>query len=133
MVAQQLRVGTDLASVSAVRGALERFGPRYLARVYTAHEVDTCGATSPDPARLAARFAAKEAVIKVLRPADDPVDLRDIEIHRAPDGSSEVVLHGGAARLARRSGVTDVVVSMSHEADFAVATALGTVSSGSLG
>ena len=63
-----LRVGTDLTSVPEVREAIAAHGDRYLQRIFAAEElVDARG----DPRRLAARFAAKEAVLKVLRPDDD--------------------------------------------------------------
>ena len=85
-----LRVGTDLVHVPDVAASIDRFGARYLHRVYTDAELDTCrsGAGGWSPERLAARFAAKEAVLKVLRPADG-VSVRDIEV-----GADSRVDHG---------------------------------------
>lgn len=120
------RVGVDVMSVEAVAGSWSRFGTAYLDRLFTEHEVDACGGAAPDPARLAARFAAKEAVVKVLRPGDEPVNLREIEIRRAPEGWCDVVLHGGVARMAEREGLEQISVSMSHEGSTALAMAMGT-------
>jgi len=64
-----VRVGIDLVSVDAVRQSLSEHGEHYLSRVYSEREVRDCTTPSgPDPERLAARFAAKEATLKVLRP-----------------------------------------------------------------
>jgi holo-[acyl-carrier protein] synthase len=119
-------VGVDVVSVSTVAASWSRFGTAYLARVFTDHEVDVCGGSEPDVSRLAARFAAKEAVVKVLRPLDEPVNLRQVEIVTEPGGWCEVQLHAGVARIAEREGLEQISVSMSHEGDTAVAMAMGT-------
>jgi holo-[acyl-carrier protein] synthase len=78
-----VRVGADLAGVQQVVDSVARFGDRYLRRVYTEHEIACCpGLPSVAAAGLAARFAAKEATIKVLRPVDFQPDWRSIEITR---------------------------------------------------
>ena len=123
------RVGVDVASVSAVSASWSRFGDAYLARVFTEHEIEVCGGPDPDTGRLAARFAAKEAVIKVLRPVDEPVNLRDIEIRRDPGGWCTVELRAGAAHIAEREGLAQITVSISHEGELAVAMAMGTFES----
>ena len=77
---------------------MARFGDRYVGRVYTAHEVSCCQGTPPVVAAgLAARFAAKEATIKVLRPAGSNPPWRSIEIRRDPSGWCSVNLTDGAA------------------------------------
>jgi holo-[acyl-carrier protein] synthase len=113
-----LRVGIDLASVPKVRESLATHGERYLKRIYTPQEIADCGG---DPQRLAARFAAKEATIKVLRPADEPVPWQTIAIVRGPAGAVELELTGQAAALAARVGITSWAVSFSHEDDYACA------------
>jgi holo-[acyl-carrier protein] synthase len=116
-------VGTDLVLVADVRNSMERFGARYLARVYTPNELNDClPHTSPAaPARLAARFAAKEAVRKALRIGDTPIDPRTIEVRRHPEGWCSIVLHRNVATLAARAGITDFALSMSHEGEYALA------------
>jgi holo-[acyl-carrier protein] synthase len=102
--------------VDAVAESVATFGDRYLRRVYTEHELEYCGA---DPARsaerLAARFAAKEAVVKVLRPVDGRPDWRAIEVRRDPSGWCEISLTAAAAAMAREAEISSLSVSMSHE------------------
>jgi holo-[acyl-carrier protein] synthase len=116
------RVGIDLASVSDVREAVAAHGDRYLQRVYTARELADCAG---DPARLASRFAAKEAAIKVLRPRrDSALPWSDIEVVRHPDGWTELHLAGSAAARAEHEGLATFSVSVSHEGDTACAVVL---------
>ena len=117
------RTGCDLQRVDVVSDAIRDFGARYLDRVYTPGEqasYATGGAAS-----LAARFAAKEAVLKLIGTADG-VDLRTVEI-RTPQGRPEVHLSGHAADLAREAGIdaADIDVSLSHTGDLALAVAVG--------
>jgi holo-[acyl-carrier protein] synthase len=124
--ASTLRVGVDLVRVADVTESLTRFGDRYAARVYTADEREYCRSEATQTAqRFAARFAAKEAILKVLRPAcDDAVAWQSIEIRRLTGGACEVHLHGEALTLARRVGVAELSVSMSHEHEYATAVAV---------
>ena len=113
------RVGIDLASVTDVREAVAAHGDRYLSRVYTPQELLDCGG---DPARLAGRFAAKEAAIKVLRPASDTaLPWSDIEVLRTPGGWTELRLAGSAAVRAEDQGLEGFAVSLSHDGDTACA------------
>jgi holo-[acyl-carrier protein] synthase len=118
-----IRVGIDLVAVSAVKAALEAaHGERYLERVYTDGELEDCRTPAGvDPERLAARFAAKEATLKVLPIGDEGFALTAIEIRREPSGRVYVQLNGRAAQLARDAGVTDLAVSLTHEDGFAAA------------
>ena len=97
-----MRVGLDLVSVDEVAESVRHFGDRYLTRVYTPHEIASCrrrsGATD-DPGALAAeslaaRFAAKEAVMKVLRPVGVQLAWRSIELHQMTGGWCEIRLSG---------------------------------------
>ncbi len=116
------RVGIDLTAVDDVRNSLDRQGDSYLRRLFTEHEVASSeGAAGPSADSLAARFAAKEAVVKVLRPNGLRPAWRDIEIHRHASGACDIVLHGGAAALAEAQGIDQMSISMSHEAGLAVA------------
>jgi len=117
-----LRVGTDLVPVAHVAESVARFGDRYVGRVYTAHEVSCCqGTPAVVAAGLAARFAAKEATIKVLRPVDHQPDWRSIEVRRDPSGWCALHLTGGAARMAREQGISNLAVSLTHEGAMAAA------------
>ena len=112
-------MGIDLASVTEVREAVDAHGDRYLQRVYTTQELLDCDG---DPARLAGRFAAKEAAIKVLRPTrDTSLPWSDIEVLRSPEGWTELRLGGSAALRAEDEGLGAFAVSLSHEGDTACA------------
>lgn len=121
----QARAGCDLQPVGDVRDAIRDFGARYLDRVYTPGEQASYAAGGP--ASLAARFAAKEAVLKLIGTADG-VDLRSVEIRTADaSGRPEVHLTGRAAELARDAGIdaAGIDVSLSHSGDLALAVAVG--------
>lgn len=125
MTAPRILVGTDLVAVEAVAAALRDFGPRYTSRIFTAGEAETCLATPATAAqRLAARFAAKEATFKILRPPGGWLDPREIEVCRAEDGAPGLVLHGEAAAVADAAGLEGWSVSLSHETSFATAVVL---------
>lgn len=116
------RVGIDLTSVTAVQEAVTKHGDRYLERVYTPAELVDCGG---DAARLAGRFAAKEAAIKVLRPSPSTaLPWNQIEVVRAGDGHVELHLSGLAATHAQAEGLTDFAVSLTHEGDAACAVVM---------
>jgi len=120
-----VRVGIDLVAVESVSDALREHGDRYLDRIYTEAEVRQCRTSHGlAHARLAARFAAKEATIKVLRPADEPVPWRSIELVRHPSGWIDLELSGRAAALAADQSLGDFAVSVSHEAGFATAVVI---------
>lgn len=122
MRAPRIRVGTDLARVGEVSDAIARFGSRYLERLFTPAEIAYCRESPQTEAeRFAARFAAKEAVAKVLRPEGDWPDWRAIEIRRHPDGWVDVVLHGAAADRAAAQGIASLALSLSHHGDYAAA------------
>jgi holo-[acyl-carrier protein] synthase len=111
-----IRVGADLMMVDQVAQSIACFGDRYLRRVYTDHEIDSCGgAPSAASAGLAARFAAKEAALKVLRPTDHRPQWRSIEVRRHDGGWCTMSLSGYAAELATRAGLGELAVSLTHE------------------
>jgi holo-[acyl-carrier protein] synthase len=111
-----IRVGADLVMVDQVAQSIASFGDRYLRRVYTDHEIDSCGgAPSAASAGLAARFAAKEATLKVLRPTDHQPQWRSIEVRRHDGGWCTMSLSGYAAELATRAGLGELAVSLTHE------------------
>jgi holo-[acyl-carrier protein] synthase len=117
-----IRVGTDLVAIHQVTESVDRFGARYLERVYTAHELRSCsGSPASRMASLAARFAAKEATIKVLRPTGHQPDWRSMEVRRDPGGWCTMSLTGHAATLADQAGISDLAISLTHEKDLAAA------------
>jgi holo-[acyl-carrier protein] synthase len=129
-----LRVGTDIVLVETVCESLQEHGEHYLQRVYTPDEVEDCtGADGIDPRRLAARFAAKEATLKVLRPREQGIAWSSIEVRRDPSGWVGLELSGPAADLAEDAGVTDLALSVSHEGGYATAVVVACVAQESTG
>jgi len=116
-------VGIDLVAAEAVQAALQAaHGERYLERVYTELELEDCRtAAGVDPERLAARFAAKEATLKVLPAGGGGVSLRAIEVRRDASGRVHLRLSGRAAQLAADAGLADFAISLTHEGGFAAA------------
>jgi holo-[acyl-carrier protein] synthase len=127
-LAMPLRVGIDLVKASTVAEAIAEHGERYLTRVYTAAELANCTGPdgAPDPLRLAARFAAKEAAAKVLLSGDDALPWATIEVVRHPGGAPTLRLHGEAQELAEAAGLTELALSFTHEDEYAAAVVVGT-------
>ncbi len=120
-------LGIDIVKVGRIRAALDRFGSRFSARVLTEAERRY---VRDRPATLAGRWAAKEAVSKVLGLGVRGIGWREIEIERLPTGQPSVRLHDRAARRADQLGMARIAVSISHEDDYAVAIAYGTRTTG---
>ena len=115
-------VGVDIIEIERIERALTKFGQRFLRRVYTDLEAAFCrGRTS----ELAARFAAKEAVMKALGTGARGVAWREIEVLPNHRGKPLVYLHGRAQKRAERIGLDEIDISMSHSRDFAVAFVAG--------
>jgi len=107
--------GVDLAEVDRVRKAIERFGERFLQRVFTPAEIAYVERRGSRYQRYAARFAAKEAGMKALGTGwRRGVRWQDFEVANLPSGKPTLLLHGVAARFAERQGVTAVSLSLTH-------------------
>src|SRR5256885_2927018 len=115
-------LGIDIIKVERIRTTLARFGRRFARRVLTAAE-DRYVRDRPET--LAGRWAAKEAVSKVLGLGVRGIGWTEIEIERLPTGAPSVRLHGRAARRAEQLGMERIAVSISHESEYAVAIAFG--------
>ncbi|HEV8403799.1 MAG TPA: holo-ACP synthase [Candidatus Limnocylindrales bacterium] len=115
-------LGIDIIKVDRIRASLERFGERFTRRVLTDAERRYVRGR---PETMAGRWAAKEAVSKVLGLGVRGIGWRDIEIERLPTGQPAVRLHGRAAARAGQLGMDRVAVSITHESDYAVAIAFG--------
>ena len=115
-------LGIDIIKVERIRAAIDRFGDRFWRRVLTEGEHRY---VRNRPENFAGRWAAKEAVSKVLGLGVRGVGWRDIEIVRLPTGAPSVQLSGRAASRAEQLGMGRIAVSISHEGDYAVAIAFG--------
>ncbi len=120
-------LGIDIIRVERIRGTLAKFGRRFARRVLTPAE-DRYVRDRPET--LAGRWAAKEAVSKVLGLGVRGIGWTEIEIERLPTGQPAVRLHGRAARRAEQLGMGRIAVSISHEDEYAVAIAFGVRTTG---
>ena len=118
-------IGVDIVETVRIQSSLDRFGDRFLKRVFTQAERDYCSAM-PFPARhFAARFAAKEAVSKAFGTGiGHQIGWRDIEVQRRETGEPFILLHGAAAELAGTLRILEALVSLSHSDHYCVANAI---------
>ena len=121
---QIVGLGTDLVEVARFRLALERQGERIAVRLFSDDE-RSYAAKQKDPAKsLAARFGAKEAVMKAMGVGLWKFKLRDVEVVRAKSGAPSVALHGRAAEMAAERGITGWQLSLTHTDTTAMAVAI---------
>jgi holo-[acyl-carrier protein] synthase len=114
--------GIDIAEVPRIAEAIERFGERFLHRIYTPGEIRYCDSKANRVERYAARFAAKEAAMKALGTGwNHGVRWRDCEVVRAPGGRPSIVFHGKAGEFAAKLGVKNAALSLTHTSEQAVA------------
>ncbi len=120
-------VGTDIVAVARISALIQARGPVFLRRWFTAREIDHCSGKAVPPRHFAARFAAKEAVVKALpMPWDGPLPWRSIEIINDRWGAPSVSLSGSIRRAAAAAGVCEIRVSLSHCDEYASAVAVVT-------
>ncbi len=115
-------LGVDIVRVERIAGVLQRHPTRFESRVLTDAERVYVRAR---PENMAGRWAAKEAVSKVLGLGVRGIGWREIEIERLPTGQPTVRLHGNAALRAERLDIAAIAVSITHEREYAVAVAFG--------
>ncbi len=115
-------VGVDMVEIARIEGALARWGERFLGRVYTEAEREFCRGRVPE---LAARFAAKEAVMKSLGTGRREIAWREIEILPNRRGQPLIYLHGRARTRAESLGVLELGISLSHSRELAIACVVG--------
>jgi holo-[acyl-carrier protein] synthase len=119
--------GVDAAEIHRIAHAVERWGQRFLDRVYTPAEQQYCGFRMQ---RLAGRFAAKEAISKVLSTGVRYVRWREMEILPDPRGKPVVTLYGRARAVATGLKLGEISVSITHTGDLALAFAMALSSNG---
>lgn len=113
-----LATGVDIVELARFQEAVERHGDRFLRRIFTDEELDQAG---PNPSSLAARFAAKEAVVKALCTGIGPVTWHEVQILRGPAREPVLRLSGEAERLAQAQGLKTWSLSLSHSVTTALA------------
>ncbi|PAX59412.1 holo-ACP synthase [Brunnivagina elsteri] len=139
-----IRLGTDIVYIPRIRALIDRFGKRFLQRVYTPIEQQNSGyreeeITPMAIAKLAGRWAAKEAVVKALGTGWQGINYTDVEICRTQNGVPFPTLYNNAAEIVAKWGVEEKSegekgntpdpnhgwqLSLSHDRDYAIATAI---------
>jgi holo-[acyl-carrier protein] synthase len=115
--------GIDLTEIGRVQKTVERYGARFLDRVFTAGEQEYCLGKRRSAESLAARFAAKEAAAKALGTGiSRGVNWLEIEVVREPGGRPVLRFHGRAAEFAAHLGVSRAALSLTHTAELAMAS-----------
>ena len=117
-------IGTDLISIDRIENAAARLGERFLERLFTRGERAYCNGRKECWQCYAARFAAKEAVLKAMGTGLDGCRWTDVEVVNDSAGKPQIRLSGQAARLAREKGMGQILISLSHEKDKALAFAV---------
>jgi len=120
-------VGVDAVEIDRIARSLERFGERFLRRVYTEREVFYCRGRVPE---LAARFAAKEAISKALGTGIRGIVWREMEILPDRRGKPLAYLHGRAASRAAELGLAEFAVSLTHARELAIAVVVASTAGG---
>ena len=113
-----LTTGVDIIEIHRIKQVLDRYGERFLNRLFTPNEIDYCRGRASN---LAGRFAAKEATMKALGTGARGVSWKDIEVVRADRGAPSVKLYGRAENRAEQLHVVEISVSISHSREYAVA------------
>ncbi|MCY3979209.1 MAG: holo-ACP synthase [Chloroflexi bacterium] len=116
-----IRCGVDMIECERIANGIERLGERFLNRFFTPGERQDCDGKAY---RLAARFAAKEAVAKALGSGIGDIRWVDIEIRTSTKRRPQLTLHGNADKLAKEMGLTEWDISLSHSDTLAIAIAV---------
>ena len=117
--------GVDIVEVSRIKNAAVRWKENFLKRIFTDKELNYSKERTTSYQHLAARFAAKEAVLKALGNGwTNMVEWKDIDIWNEKSGKPNVRLSGEVERLSKKMGVGDIIISMSHTRTYAVANAI---------
>ena len=114
--------GIDIIEIERIKKAITRWGERFLRRIYTDPELRLSGRK---PQSLAARFACKEAVMKLLGTGKKGINWLEIETLSHPSGKPLVNLYGRAQSEANKLGVKEIAVSLSHSKEYAIASVVG--------
>ena len=117
-----LGTGVDLAEVSRIKASIERYGEKFIRRIYTPAEIAYVERKANKYQRYAARFAAKEAGMKAIGTGwRRGVTWQDFEVANLPSGKPTLLLHGVAADFAGKLGVKNISLSITHTSELGMA------------
>lgn len=123
MIVLIIGVGTDIVEIRRIKNAMEA-NSRFLEKIFTTTELEYLTSRNLRPEYVAGRFAAKEAVAKALGTGFRGFDFKDIEIDRTTLGKPIVILKGKAKLIAKKEGLYNIHLSISHGEDSAIAYAI---------
>lgn len=113
-------IGIDLVKIERMRNAVERWGERFLRKIFTEHELSYCYERKEPYPSLAVRFAAKEAIIKAIG-SDVFIPLTEIEIINDENGMPSVRANGSFKEMLKRRTISKCHISLSHEKEYGIA------------
>lgn len=117
--------GIDIVEVYRMRDAIKKWGDGFLSKIFTAREIQYSNSRRFSPQHFAARFAAKEAVVKAFgEPTRFPIRWTDIEVLNDEEGKPVLEFHDTALKAKRKKRVGSVVLSLSHSKNYAVANVI---------
>ena len=117
-----LGMGTDIVEIFRMREAIEKWGDNFLSKIFTDREIKYSNSRRFAHQHYAARFAAKEAAVKAFgEPRRFPIKWTDIEVLNDGEGKPIVEFRNDALKLKKRKNVSDILVSMSHSKNYAIA------------
>ena len=118
-------MGIDIVEIHRMKDAMKKWGDIFLTKIFTPREIKYSTARRFSHQHLAARFAAKEAVVKAFgEPSKHPIRWTEIEVLNDKEGKPVIEFHNDALKLKRKKGVGDVIVSMSHSKNYAIANVI---------
>ena len=114
--------GIDMIEIDRIEKVLNEYNERFLNKIFTKNEQIYC---NKRPKQLASRFAAKEAVMKLLGTGVRGIPWKSIEVTRKRGAPPEIMMHGKAIIRAKKMGITRIALSLSHSKKYAIASAVG--------
>jgi phosphopantetheine--protein transferase-like protein len=118
-------LGIDLVRINRIEEMIERWGNSFLQKVFTPGEIEYCNSKSRPAIHFAARFAVKEAVIKMLGGNTAGFKWHDFEVCNNSAGRPELVLSERIEDVIKKAGIETIHISISHEREYAIAQAIG--------
>ena len=117
--------GIDIVEISRMRAAVKKWGNNFISKVFTAREIKYSTSKRFSEQHFAARFAAKEAVVKAFgEPSKFPIRWTDIEVVNNSEGKPIIEFKGDALKLKKTKKIDDIIVSMSHSRNYAIASVI---------
>jgi holo-[acyl-carrier protein] synthase len=117
--------GVDIVEISRIKNAAKKWKKSFLEKIFTEKELEYSNEKTSSYQHLAARFAAKEAVVKALGSGlTSRMEWKDIEVWNEQSGKPNVRLDGEVKRISKDMGVKDIIISMSHTRTYAIANVI---------